>query len=147
MWNHILSALVLAALVGTFASAPSPAPMPRSVVARTVPSQPAAASQDIAGALAGGSGLQVRQPPIPLVRNLPALPPITISQGIPVLDADVQAQSDLDVKAAKAAIEADGYKAVNVLGKGGNGTWRAKAYRGATEVQLVVDITGRVSAE
>ena len=75
MWNHILSALVLAALVGTFASAPSPAPMPRSVVARTVPSQPAAASQDIAGALAGGSGLQVRQPPIPLVRNLPALPP------------------------------------------------------------------------
>ena len=64
-----------------------------------------------------------------------------------MLDADVQAQSDLDVKAAKAAIEADGYKAVSVLGKAGNGTWRAKAYRGATEVQLVVDITGRVSAE
>jgi hypothetical protein len=36
---------------------------------------------------------------------------------------------------------------VTVLGKASNGTWRAKAYRGTTEVQLTVDGTGRVSLE
>ena len=50
-------------------------------------------------------------------------------------------------EAAKAAVEADGYKRATVLGKASNGTWRAKAYRGATEVQLTVDGTGRVSLE
>jgi hypothetical protein len=34
-----------------------------------------------------------------------------------------------------------------VLGKASNGIWRAKAYRGATEVRLTVDGTGRVSME
>jgi hypothetical protein len=58
-----------------------------------------------------------------------------------------QAQDDLDKRAAKAAIEADGYKRVNVLGKGANGSWRATAYRGSTEVQLTVDGTGRVSVD
>ena len=58
-----------------------------------------------------------------------------------------KAQDDLDRKAAKAAVEADGYKRATVVGKGSNGTWRAKAYRGTTEVQLTVDGTGRVSME
>jgi hypothetical protein len=34
-----------------------------------------------------------------------------------------------------------------VLEKGSGGTWRAKAYRGTTEVRLTVDGTGRVSME
>ena len=54
----------------------------------------------------------------------------------------MQAQDDLDLKAAKAAIEADGYKGVSLLGKGTDGAWRAKAYRGTTEVHLMVDGTG-----
>jgi hypothetical protein len=36
---------------------------------------------------------------------------------------------------------------VSVIGKQGNGTWRAKAYRGQTEVLLTVDGAGRVSLE
>ena len=41
--------------------------------------------------------------------------------------------------AAKAAIEADGYKGVKVLRKGANGVWHASALRGKTEVMLTVD--------
>jgi len=49
--------------------------------------------------------------------------------------------------AAKAAVEADGYKRVTVLGPGPNGTWRVKAYRGDTEVVVTVDGTGTVTLE
>ena len=49
--------------------------------------------------------------------------------------------------AAKAAIEADGYKGVKLLRQGGNGMWFAKAMRGTTEVALTVDASGRVSLE
>jgi hypothetical protein len=62
-------------------------------------------------------------------------------------DPEAKAQDNLDERAAKAAIEADGYKRVSVLGKGADGTWRAKAYRGATDVRLTVDAAGRVSAD
>ena len=49
--------------------------------------------------------------------------------------------------AAKAAIEADGYKGVKVLRQGPNGIWYAKAMRGKTEVGLTVDAGGRVALE
>ena len=53
----------------------------------------------------------------------------------------------VDSAAVKAAIEAYGYSEVSVLAPGTDGTWRAKAYRGATEVQLTVDGTGKVSTD
>ena len=62
-------------------------------------------------------------------------------------EAEQKAQDDLDRKAAKAAVEADGYKRAIVVGKRSNGIWRAKAYRGRTEVQLTVDGTGRVTLD
>ncbi|MFO1160684.1 MAG: hypothetical protein U1E60_17725 [Reyranellaceae bacterium] len=46
--------------------------------------------------------------------------------------------------AARAAIEADGYKNVRIVGKG-DGVFRAKALRGKTEVLLIVDATGSVT--
>jgi L-alanine-DL-glutamate epimerase-like enolase superfamily enzyme len=49
--------------------------------------------------------------------------------------------------AAKAAIEADGYRNAKVVRQGENGIWYAKAMRGTTEVSLTVDATGRVSLE
>ena len=58
-----------------------------------------------------------------------------------------QTQDDLERKAAKAAIELDGYKRVSVVGKASNGAWRAKGYRGTTEVLLTVDGTGSVSSD
>jgi hypothetical protein len=36
---------------------------------------------------------------------------------------------------------------VSIVGKVGNGAWRAKGYRGTTEVLLKVDGAGRVSME
>jgi len=56
-------------------------------------------------------------------------------------------QDELDRKVAKAAAEADGYRRVSIVGKASNGAWRAKAYRGTTEVLLTVDGTGRVSMD
>ena len=48
---------------------------------------------------------------------------------------------------ARSAIEADGYKGVSGLARDAGGRWRAKAYRGAAQVQLIVDDAGSVSAE
>jgi hypothetical protein len=47
--------------------------------------------------------------------------------------------------AARAAIEADGYKGVQELRLGDNGVWHAKAFRGRTEVRLTVDARGAVT--
>jgi hypothetical protein len=47
--------------------------------------------------------------------------------------------------AARAAIEADGYKGVQELRRGDNGVWHAKALRGRTEVRLMVDARGAVT--
>ena len=47
--------------------------------------------------------------------------------------------------AARAAIEADGYKGVQALRQGDNGVWHTKAFRGKTEVQLTVDARGGVT--
>ena len=55
--------------------------------------------------------------------------------------------SAIDSAAAKAAIEACGYSEVSILDSGTDGTWRAKAYQGATEVRVTVDGAGRVSAD
>ena len=143
MTNNFLNVIVLAALVGTFASAPAPEPLSPSMASRATPSAPTVASH----AITGSSALEPHQPPIPLVRNVRASPTTATSPQVPVLEAEVPAPDDSDMTAAKAAIEADGYKGVSVLGKASNGTWRAKAYRGTTEVQLTVDGTGTVSAE
>jgi hypothetical protein len=53
----------------------------------------------------------------------------------------------IDRAAAMAAIEACGYSEVSVLARGTDGTWKARAYWGATEVHLTVDGTGRVSTD
>jgi len=53
----------------------------------------------------------------------------------------------MDGAAAKAAIEACGYSEVSMIASGTDGTWRAKAYRGAVEVRLTVDGAGKVSAD
>jgi hypothetical protein len=50
-------------------------------------------------------------------------------------------------KQPRGPVELDGYKRVMIMGKASNGAWRAKAYRGTTEVMLRVDGTGRLSTE
>jgi hypothetical protein len=97
MMSNLFNAIVIVALVGTFALAPTPQPSLSPVASR--PSETAIASPAIDGA------------------------------------------------AAKAAIEACGYSEVSVLASGTDGTWRAKAYWGTTEVQLTVDGMGKVSTD
>ena len=138
--------LALGAVVGfgwIFANTPLPESTSRPAASRATTSEPAIPSY----AMVNRNVLEARRAPVPLLRNVRAsLPPPTATDA-PVADAEVKAQEDLDKKAAKAAVEADGYKRVTVLGKASNGTWRAKAYRGTTEVQLTVDGTGRVSLD
>ncbi|SRR6266567_2920361 len=138
--------LALGALVGfgwVFANAPPQEPTSRPAAIRATTTEPAITSY----ALANRNVLEARRAPVPLVRNVRVSLPPPAAADAPAPDAEVKAQDDLDRKAAKAAVEADGYKRATVLGKESNGTWRAKAYRGATEVQLTVDGTGRVSLE
>ena len=44
-------------------------------------------------------------------------------------------------------MEADGYKHVTILGAGPNGAWRAKGYRGDSEIALIVTADGNVTTE
>jgi hypothetical protein len=59
----------------------------------------------------------------------------------------VTSQGGLDTNAAKAAVEADGYKRVTILGPGPNGAWRARGYRDDSEIALIVTADGSVTTE
>jgi hypothetical protein len=97
--------------------------------------------------------LEARRAPVPLVRSvrLSAVTPNAVSALTPSAEQKAEdeqkVQDDLDKQAARAAVEADGYKRATLVGKASNGSWRAKAYRGTTEVWLTVDGTGRVSLD
>jgi hypothetical protein len=140
---YFLSLIVVAALAWVFVSPPVAQPLPQSVTSRATTSDPVTASH----AARDSNLLEARRPPIPLMRNVRALPRTAAAPDVAMADADVPAPDNRDIGTAKAAIEADGYKRVSVIGKQGNGTWRAKAYRGQTEVLLTVDGAGRVSLE
>ena len=110
----------------------------------------------------GNSGaIEMRRAPVPLVREIttpwsPA-PTVEPASKLPAAAAkptggagaeEPPARDALLAEgAAKAAVEADGYKRAAVLGPGRNGTWRVKAYRGNTEVVVTVDGTGSVTME
>jgi hypothetical protein len=142
MMNNLLGTIVVAALIGMFLVAPGSQPASPAVAPRATAPEPAVVSRSIVAS----NDLQAHQPPIPLMRGV--RPPVTAgSPDLPLTKAEVPSLDDRDRGAAKAAIEADGYKGVSVLDKGTNGTWRAKAYRGTTEIKVTVDSAGRVSAD
>lgn len=94
------------------------------------------------------TSFEIRHAPVPLLMK--PRPPIEQ----PTFDADAvgpqappQANDAFGESAAKAAVEADGYKGVKVLRKGDNGIWYARALRGTTEVPLTVDAAGHVALE
>lgn len=104
------------------------------------------------------AALEPRQAPVPF--QMKPRPPINVpaveAPAAEAKDAEAksgetaadQAGSDgFNEKAAKAAIEADGYKGVKVLRKGVNGVWHASALRGSATVMLTVDASGSVSAD
>ena len=111
----------------------------------------------------GSSGaIEMRRAPVPLVREImttprPPVPTVEPASRPPSAAAEPTGGAGTEEPpvrdarladgAAKAAVEADGYKRVTVLGPGPNGTWRVKAYRGDTEVVVTVDGTGTVTLE
>lgn len=139
MMNNLFNAIVIAALVGTFVMTQAPKSVPTSP--RPTVLEPPVVSRTMAVA----ADVPANQPPIPFVRGARPLP--TASAAEAPLNEAVLPRPGLDRSAAKAAIEADGYKDVNALARESDGTWRGKAYRGATEVQVAVDGAGRVSVQ
>ena len=104
------------------------------------------------------ASVEPRQAPVPF--QLKPRPPVNLP---PVADKDKASEAKASGQsgdkpgetssdpagenAARAAIEADGYRGVKVLRKGANGAWHASALRGKTMVMLTVDGSGSVSAD
>jgi hypothetical protein len=91
--------------------------------------------------------LDATRPPVPVLfaRRPPFVP---ASEAVSTLapSAVTAPPASMSAAAAKAAIEADGYKGVRALSRGSDGVWKASALRGQIEVVLSVGPTGRVSA-
>jgi|SRR6185437_814072 hypothetical protein len=131
---------------GATRSSPRPAPVPTAEAA-TPAAKPAAPT------------LAANRAPVPLVRPqptsyfTPANPDKSTADGNPTDPAQAQTAAlttDLpagDDSGAKRAIEFDGYKNVHGMVKGSDGMWHARAMRGRTEIAVVVDGSGNVSAE
>ena len=125
------------------AKAEAPLPTKQEVAKREV------AKQDSTPARIAPT-LVARQAPVPM--HLAPRVPIAVKETPPqeangtetALPETIRGVSDAN---AKAAIEADGYKRVRVLSKADDGTWRARGFRGSTEVALRVDAQGNVMAE
>lgn len=146
MANNFLLLGMIGAISLIFLNAP-PEVKPIRQPSRVAATDAAASSYVGAG---HSSRIEARQDPVPLVRSMraapavPAPPAAAVSVETPAATGE---QDDLDRRAAKAAAEADGYKRVSIIGKASNGAWRAKGFRGTTEVLLTVDGTGRVSMD
>jgi hypothetical protein len=144
----IAVAMTMAGVASAFALGPQE-PAARDLSMPVVARQPAPVSVAPAPAPAVKKvSLEARRAPVPLLMK----PRPTIEQ--PIFDADAvgpevpaKIGGGSGESAAKAAIEADGYKRAKVVRQGDNGIWYAKAMRGTTEVSLTVDAGGRVSLE
>ena len=134
---------------------------PEKSAAAPAPAAPIAAPCTRKGAPAPTvqkASVETRQAPVPF--QLKPRPPVNLP---PVADKDKATEAKATGQAgdkpgetssdpagenaARAAIEADGYKGVKVLRKGANGVWHASALRGKTTVMLTVDASGSVSAD
>ena len=109
---------------------------------KALPSQ--VSSQTARNTVASDSG----RAPVPVLFSprREFVPAVAAASTPSLTNADAAAPGNIAETAAKAAIEADGYKGVRALARGSDGTWKAIALRGKTEVSLTVDPTGSVSA-
>jgi len=92
------------------------------------------------------AAVEMRRQPVPILgaNRTPIAPrPFDPDAALP----KDTAPGKMAESAAKAAIEADGYRGVRILQKTADGGWRARAQRGTTEVSLSVNFRGDVSAD
>jgi hypothetical protein len=98
------------------------------------------------------SRISSAKPPVPLLTSRHATywvedPPQstnTTMESVVTTQPDKKAPSNA---AAKAIVEADGYKNVRSLVQAPDGTWRGRAMRGAVEITIIVDANGSVLAD
>ncbi|MDI1284507.1 MAG: hypothetical protein PSV46_08925 [Reyranella sp.] len=90
----------------------------------------------------------VTRPPVPLLlaARRAVVPAIEAALDPVPMNTDAAPPGKMTGAAAKAAMEADGYKGIRALSQGPDGVWSASALRGQTEVRLSVNSTGNVSA-
>lgn len=112
--------------------------------------RPSAVAKSVQADLPKASA-EPQQAPVPLILKprQATIPPTTDTTGTPVRGDSGTVESSpgpdpAGENAARAAVEADGYKNVRIVSKG-DGVWRAKALRGKTEVLLIVDSNGSVT--
>jgi hypothetical protein len=137
-----------------------PGSLPQSSAA-SAPDQAAAAPPVLSTQSAAASApVETARPPVPLrishKRPLPDKPDKKAGSDKKAdsdkADADKQESADtpagqMSQQTAKAAIEADGYKGVQMLNQGGNGVWKASVLRGTTRIVVNVDPAGNVFTE
>lgn len=104
--------------------------------AQTVPIAPPSVLQKVS--------VETRRAPVPLLLK-PR--PVVEAAFAGELTTVPEEAVGFDDKAAKAAIEADGYRGVRILRKGGDGVWHATGLRGTTAVMLTVNADGAVTAD
>ena len=138
----VASTVLLAGVASAHVFAPMPegTPFRSSAKAATLSSSPASSKPIV----------EVRQAPVPLQAR--ERPPVALSPVVETAAATTVLPAGAPVEGeggsfAKGAIEADGYKFIKNITPGPDGTWRARALRGKTEVVLTVDREGRVSAD
>ena len=143
MPNNFLVVGMFAALGWATVSAAPPLPAAESNSVPVAPTRPAGTQTPPVGNLTPMS----TRPPVPFVRAPRLAAATPSSSDASVAPPESKKQDDLGKNAARVAVEMDGYKRASIVGKASNGAWRVRAYRGATEVSLIVDGTGRVSLE
>lgn len=143
---------------GAATKAPASEAAPLASTAR--PAEPGSEPKPALSSAQRKASVEVRQAPVPMqVKPRPPvhLPAADITEAYAKGEAGTPAKANASTSApsetgdqpgqaaARSAIEADGYRGVQVLTKGENGVWHAKAIRGRTEVRLVVDSRGSVT--
>jgi hypothetical protein len=149
MKSSLLVLAVVAAITGVasahvLGSSPEtrrPFPRIETKAQPTTPPSPIAANP-----VERAAAVETRRHPVPLLvasRTSIAPQPVDPDAALP----KDTALGKMAESAAKAAIEADGYRGVRILQRTADGGWRARALRGATEVSLSVNLRGDVSVD
>lgn len=152
MRQAVVFVLASSALAAAVATAHVVAPLPEGTSFRTVAigkAEAAPASAAAAVSVQPKNAVETRQAPVPLLtreRAAWAAPPTLEASAAAPTASTTPGPNEEGNRFAKGAIEADGYKGVRDITPGPDGTFRARAMRGRTEVTITVDREGRVSA-
>jgi hypothetical protein len=157
MSNRLLPFAVLVVFASLLTGGVMIIPVPGATTASTALSETstrptvARAVASMASPLKPAMTISSARPPVPLLRSRRAAqfaghsgPHATTTENTAT---EIQEMTGSSVAMARAMIEADGYRNVEALVKTSDGIWRGLAQRGATEVAVSLDTSGRVSAQ